>query len=93
MSSIDPVTMPAYRQIIMPGFLRWLFLYRPVRGGVSYPAFLLQLPAFFTLGITAARVVLFPSLHNAGWIQIVVLTGTGLLSIRFTEWLWARQQH
>lgn len=61
MGSIDPVTMPAYRQIIVPSFLRWLFFYKPVKGSASYPGFMMQLPAFLSLGVTAVLAALFPS--------------------------------
>jgi hypothetical protein len=93
MTKIDPLAMPAYRQIVMPGFLRWLFLYKPVRGGVSFPAFLLQLPAYLTLGVVVVLAALFPSLYDAYWLPIVLYSCIGLLSIRFSKWLWSRQQH
>ena len=89
---IDPVMMPAYRQIRVVGLLRWLFGYLPTKGNVPVPSLLLQIPAILTLAVTLALSALWPDSRQAFWLPVVIYSLVGFISIRFVNWLWEKQQ-
>lgn len=92
-SNVDPVAMPAYRQIRVSGPLRWLFGYMPVTGPVSMIGALFQLAAYLTVGITTVLAWIWPDVfHALYWLPIVILVLTMLLTLRFLIWLWNKQQ-
>lgn len=90
---IDPVTMPAYRQIKLIGSLRWLFGYKPVDGYVSVIGFVLQLPAL--LSLIASIVLSLFSLTSGYFLlgPILVLFVSMPMALHLADRLWHKQRN
>ena len=99
---VDPVTIPASRQIRIRREVRWLFGYRPTDGPVSVAGFVLQLPAFLSLATSFILNLVWPPTTNQLWpmttytitgyiIPYVVLAISIPLSIRLADHIWRKQ--
>ena len=89
----DPGPWPAYRQLRVVGFIRWLFGYRPVTGPISMIGATVQLAAFLTVGATIVLALVWPSIiYDLYWLPLIILALSMLLAQRFTFWLWDKQQ-
>lgn len=93
LDAVDVASIPAYRQIRVIGFLRWLFGYLPVAGPVSMIGAIFQLAAYLTVGATVLLTWIWPNVfHTFYWLSIVVLVLAISFALRFLPWLWNKQQ-
>ncbi len=93
MDDANVTSIPAYRQIRVIGFLRWLFGYIPVTGPVSMIGAIFQLAAYLTVGLTVVLSWLWPDVfHTYYWLSIVILLLAISFTLCFLPWLWNKQQ-